>query len=91
MPSGEGLLWFTVHWINPAQQTLYVVGHIAPDWGGPATSNLKIWIEASADGCILRASDAHHGNISDENLNSLKSGWTMLFTDGLKNWVESKH
>ena len=90
LPNGEGLLWFTVQWINSEQHKMYVIGHISPDWGGPATYSLKMWIESTDNGCVFRASDSHVGNVDDKNLGDLKSGWTMLFSDGLKKWVEAQ-
>lgn len=87
---GAGLLWYTVQWIQPAQHVVHLVGHVAPDWGGPATSHLKICIESTDDGCVLRVTDAHQGNIDPKNMESLDSGWRQLFTDGLKAFVEDK-
>ena len=86
---GGSLLWFTVQWCTPGE-VLYLVGHVAPDWGGPATSMLKIALEEAAAGTLLRFSDAHYGHISDENLASLEEGWKQLLGTGLKRYVESR-
>jgi uncharacterized protein YndB with AHSA1/START domain len=89
LPDGGGsLLWCTVHWIRPEERTIYLVGHIAPDWGGPTTNHLKLAVEPRGKGSVLKVSDTHHGNVDDKNLASLESGWTTLFTDGLKRYVE---
>ncbi len=85
---GGSLLWMTVHWARPKQFTLYLVGHIAPDWGGPATYNLKFALEETDVGCVLKVTDSHHGHIDDGNIRSLQEGWTTLFTDGLKQFIE---
>lgn len=88
LPDGGSLLWCTVHWIRPAERVIYLVGHSAPDWGGPYTSHLKLTVEARGMESLLKVTDAHTGNIDDKNLESLHSGWTTLFTDGLKRYVE---
>jgi uncharacterized protein YndB with AHSA1/START domain len=88
MPGGGSLLWYTVHWIRPEEHTVYLVGHIAPDWGGPATTSLKIAVVADGSGSTLHVSDAHHGFVDEKNLASLHTGWTTLFTDGLKHFIE---
>jgi uncharacterized protein YndB with AHSA1/START domain len=89
-PDGGSLLWYTIQWIDPKSFTLHVSGHVAPDWGGPATSMIAFAIEegGTPNSCVLRMSDAHHGRIDEKNLRSLHEGWTQLFTDGLKSFVE---
>ncbi len=88
IPGGGSLLWYTVHWINSGEKTIHMVGQIAPDWGGPATSFLRLVLNERDDGCVLLVSDAHHGNIDDNNLKNLQEGWSALFSDGLKRFVE---
>jgi hypothetical protein len=89
-PDNGSLLWMTVHWCRPEQFTIYLVGHIAPDWGGPSTSHLKLELIARGEnGCTLKVVDAHVGRVDDANIESLRSGWTQLFTDGLKAFAES--
>lgn len=88
LEGGGGLLWYSVHYHLPQQHTIYLVGHVAPDWGGPSTSNLKLAVEASETGSILKVTDAQFGNVSQSNLQSLSEGWAQLFTDGLKAFVE---
>ena len=88
LEDGGSLLWCTVHWIRPEQHVLYLVGHLAPDWGGPVTSHLKLAVEPRGSGSVLLVSDTHLGHIDRENLKSLEEGWTQLFRDGLKAFVE---
>lgn len=88
-PSGSELLWCTVHWIRPEHFTVYLVGHSAPDWGGPTTSSLKLEVAEREGGSVLRVTDSIFGHIDEENVGSLQDGWTMLFTDGLKKHAES--
>ena len=57
-PAGGGsLLWYTVQMATP-EESLYLVGHTAPDFGGPTTSMLKLSLEENGDGCVLRVSDS---------------------------------
>ncbi len=86
---GDGLLWYQVHFYQPNEFKVYLVGFIAPDWGGPATSHLKLALDPSDRGCVLRVIDAHQGNVDPKTVQSLSSGWAQLFTDGLKEFVEN--
>ena len=38
---------------------------------------------------VLRISDSLYGRVSDGLVNSLTTGWQMLFNDGLKPFVEA--
>lgn len=87
-PEGGSLLWGTVHFFRPHERTVYLVGHLAPDWGGPATTHLKLQVQERDGGSVFMVSDAHNGNVQDDNIKSLYDGWTTLFTDGLKRHVE---
>ena len=89
MENGAGLAWFQVQFYLPDQYKVYLVGNLAPDWGGPSTSNLKIELTESGAGCVLCLLDAHHGNIDSGNLQSLYDGWKQLMEDGLKEFVEN--
>lgn len=86
---GGALVWYTVQMVQPGS-ALYLVGHTAPDWGGPTLSMLKLSLEASADGCTLRVSDSLVGRVSEQQASSLKSGWAQLFGQGLKNHAEGE-
>jgi uncharacterized protein YndB with AHSA1/START domain len=87
-PDGSSLLWCSVHWIRPAQRVVYLVGHVAPDWGGPSCSHLKFAVEERNGGSVVKVTDAHFGHVSEQNLASLEEGWSALFRDGLKQFVE---
>jgi len=86
-PDGGGLVWYSVQMAQPGK-ALYLVGHTAPDWGGPTLSMLKLSLEASAEGCTLRVSDSLVGRVSEQQASSLESGWAQLFGQGLKAYVE---
>lgn len=85
---GSSLHWYAVQCVMPDKFTLYMVGNIAPDFGGPSTSNMKIALEPSDVGCVLKLSDAHHGRVNEDFLLSLKSGWKQVFGDGFKAFAE---
>lgn len=87
-PDGGSLLWYTVQYCKPGE-ALYLVGYVAPDWGGPATTMLKLALEEHDGGTRLAVSDALFGCIEDSGVQSLHEGWTQLFTDGLKKHVEA--
>lgn len=87
---GGGLQWFATQMYVPSDFKIYVVGHIAPEWGGPATSNLKLALSETETGCILQVSDSRHGNVDPAQVKSYEDGWNQLFTDGLKAYVEKQ-
>ncbi len=89
LEGGGSLLWYTVHWCHPDQWTIYLVGQVHPDWGGPATSHLKLALEErSKGGCTLKVGDARLGPIDEANAKASQDGWQTLFSDGLKQFVE---
>ena len=87
-PNGDSLLWFSVHLFQPSQFKIYLIGHEAPEWGGPTTVSLKLAVEETESGCVLKVTDARHGNVSESSVQSYANGWRQLFTDGLKAYVE---
>jgi uncharacterized protein YndB with AHSA1/START domain len=86
---GGGLLWYQVQYPLANEFKIYLVGYIAPDWGGPSASHLKLALQETETGCILQVTDAQHGNVNLKSVKSLQDGWTGLFTDGLKEFVEN--
>jgi uncharacterized protein YndB with AHSA1/START domain len=86
---GGSLLWYTVLMNQPDEFTMHLVGHTAPPWGGPHTSLLQLTVEATgAETCLLKVHDARFGHIDEATIKSHEEGWTWLFTDGLKRFVE---
>lgn len=83
---GGSLLWYTVQMVKPGE-AIWLVGHTAPDWGGPATTMLKLALEKRAGGCALLVTDALVGHVSDQLCASLESGWRQLFGDGLGRYL----
>lgn len=88
LEGGGFLVWYEVQFYMPERFTIYLVGNLAPEWGGPATTNLKLSVEETPTGSVLKISDAHHGRIDAKHLSSQKSGWKQLFTDGFCAYVE---
>ncbi len=86
---GGGLLWYSVQMHLPRDFKIYLTGHLAPEWGGPATSLMSIALEEVDGGCLLKISDSFHGNVSEKTIESTSAGWTQLFTEGLKGLVEN--
>ena len=86
--NGGSLEWYRVQMAAPPQ-SLYLVGYLAPDWGGPTTSMLKLALDADGDGSKLVISDALTGNVTDKSAGSAMEGWQMLFGEGLKKYAEA--
>ncbi|MEP2736037.1 MAG: hypothetical protein ABJP34_07035 [Erythrobacter sp.] len=84
---GSALEWYRVQMVTPGK-ALYLVGYMAPDWGGPTTSMLKLSVEDHDQGSVLNVADALIGNVTEKSASSAKGGWKMLFGDGLKAFAE---
>jgi uncharacterized protein YndB with AHSA1/START domain len=89
MPDGGSLLWYTVQMCVEGE-SLDLVGHLGPDYGGPATTLMRLALEDRDGATVLKVRDALYGHVSDAAVASLSSGWKMLFEDGLKHHVEAR-
>lgn len=85
---GSSLEWYRVQMVSPGK-ALHLVGYIAPDWGGPTTSMLKLAVEDRDNGGALIVSDALLGNVTEASAKSAEGGWKTLFGDGLKGLAEN--
>lgn len=86
---GAGVLWYTVIGLLPPQ-SLELAGHLTPAFGGPAKTYLKLTFEPISEGRTrLRVEDSILGRVSPASLEQSKSGWELLFGEGLKNFVEA--
>ena len=85
--NGESLEWYRVQMCQP-EKSLYLNGYLAPDWGGPTLSMLKFALGAEGGDCLLKVSDALMGNVTEASAKSAKSGWEMMFRDGLGRFAE---
>lgn len=84
---GSALEWYRVQMVVP-MKSLYLVGYMAPDWGGPTTSMLKVAIEERGQNCALIVSDALFGNVTEASAGNAEGGWKLLFENGLKGFAE---
>lgn len=87
-PEGQLLEWYKVQMVVPGE-SVYLVGHLAPDWGGPTVSMLKLSLKPKGKGCVLTVSDSLLGNISETKASSVDEGWKLLFGKSLKKYSES--
>lgn len=85
--NGESLEWYRVQMFVPGN-SVYLVGYLAPDWGGPTTSMLKLALRKQGDSTVLTVSDALLGNVSENAAKNAQSGWLDMFTNGLKAFAE---
>lgn len=86
--SGGSLLWYSVLMSVPGQ-SVDLVGHVTAAYGGPATTMLRMNLEETPTGTKLEISDAIVGHVQESMVNSLESGWKLLFGDGLKKHAEA--
>lgn len=87
-PDGTELVWYRVQMVKPGS-TLYLVGHTAPDWGGPSVSMLKLVVSARKGGSRLSISDSILGRVDEAQIATLTEGWRRLFETGLKQHAEA--
>lgn len=83
----SSLEWYRVQMVSPGK-SLYLVGYMAPDWGGPTTSMLKLAVEDRDNGGVLIVSDALLGNVTAESASIAEDGWKTLFGDGFRGFAE---
>lgn len=79
---GGSLTWYEVQHCIPGA-AVHLVGHLSPDWGGPATTMLSITLHPKGDATTLRIRDALFGVVTQDTASSLQSGWRQLFAEGL--------
>ena len=83
-----GLLWYTVTEVLPPS-ILGMAGHLAPPYGGPATSMFRLELTEKGGGsCQVKLSDHIFGVVTPKTKDVIESGWRTLFVDGLKPYCE---
>ncbi|MCA9179722.1 MAG: SRPBCC domain-containing protein [Planctomycetales bacterium] len=82
-----GLLWYTVIEIVPSE-VLAMAGNLAPPYGGPATSMLRIEFSDHGAKCHVKLTDHIFGVVDDASRRAIEDGWRTLFIEGLKAHVE---
>lgn len=85
--TGESLEWYRVQMCVPLN-SLYLVGNLAADWGGPTVSMLKLGLTQQEGNTLLTISDSLLGNVSAKAAENARSGWMEMFTKGLKEFAE---
>lgn len=86
---GGGLIWMTVQGLRPPNY-LYLVGHISPPFGGPATSLLTIeLVEKGKKVTTFKLQDNCFGQLGDNMQKSLDDGWKYLFENCMKAYIEN--
>jgi uncharacterized protein YndB with AHSA1/START domain len=84
---GGGLLWYTVQMIVPSE-SLDMHGYLAARYGGPAISLLHVSLTESKGVTTVTISDSLIGAFNDSLVEGTSTGWTELFNQGLKIYVE---
>jgi len=85
---GAGVLWYTVIAIDPPN-SIDLVGYLTPMWGGPAISMLRLELHENEAATVLKVSDAILGPAKEQDADTKKEGWMLLFGQGLKPYIES--
>jgi DNA-binding transcriptional ArsR family regulator/uncharacterized protein YndB with AHSA1/START domain len=84
---GNGLIWANVVGVD-APESIQFVGHLTPQFGGPAHTIFQFTVKAAGAGSVVKISDTIFGNISESLGQTMQEGWKMLFEDALKKYVE---
>jgi uncharacterized protein YndB with AHSA1/START domain len=85
---GNGLVWYHVIALD-APNSISLSGFIAPPFGGPATSLLRVeFSESGKSATTMEVTDSTFGCLGDPG--ATEEGWRMLFEGGFKAWVERK-
>lgn len=85
---GNGLIWYSVIAVD-APNAITMSGFIAPPFGGPATSLLRVAFSAQGKSAtVMEVTDSTFGCLGDPG--TTEEGWRMLFESGFKAWVERK-
>lgn len=85
---GAGVLWGTVFAFDPGR-SFDLITHSSAAWGGPRTSMLHVELRNQDKGTLLKVSDAVQGRIDETSAASLHEGWSLLFGEGLRPYVEA--
>jgi uncharacterized protein YndB with AHSA1/START domain len=85
---GNGLVWYHVIALD-APHSISLAGFVAPPFGGPATSLLRVMFSAQGKSAtVMEVTDSTFGCLGD--LATTAEGWRQLFENGFKTWIERK-
>jgi len=85
---GAGQVWYTVIGLD-APHFIMMLGHLTPDFGGPATTMLQLRLRESGEATMVQLSDTISGRAGDGKSTQTRDGWKLLFETGLKRHVET--
>ena len=85
---GNGLVWYHVIALD-APRSIVLSGFVAPPFGGPATSLLRIVFSARSEtATVMEMCDSMFGCLGDTAATA--QGWRTLFAQGFKSSFEAK-
>lgn len=84
---GSEGLWYMVTGFYP-ERSIEFTGHLRPEFGGPATTLLKLALTEKNGVTKLQISDSVFGDVDENMHKNIDGGWRQLFEDGLKAYVE---
>lgn len=87
-PSGS-ILWATCYTILPGR-ALDMIGFMTPAFGGPCFTMWHVEFEESEGKTTLKLSDSLVGKVGEGTAENMGQGWSFLFGDLFKNYVEGK-
>lgn len=86
--AGEGVLWYTVVAIDRGKRLL-LEGRLFPEYGGPATSLVDVTLSSlPGGGTLFQLTDSLVGRVGPKTAPTIRSGWALLFDEGLRPYVE---
>jgi hypothetical protein len=85
---GNGLVWYQVIALD-APNSITLSGFIAPPFGGPATSLLRITFSAKGKSAtVMDITDSSFGCVGDPKATA--EGWKLIFQAGFQTWIERR-
>jgi uncharacterized protein YndB with AHSA1/START domain len=84
---GRSLVWATVIAVTEGK-SMDFVGYMTPEWTGPTMTMIKLAVEPTEGGSVLKITEGLLGRITDETMQSMTEGWTFLFGTKLKSFAE---
>ena len=85
---GRSLVWATVIAVTEGK-SMDFVGYMTPEWTGPTMTMLKLAVEPSNEGTLLKLTEGLLGRVTDETIQSMTEGWTFLMDTKLKGYCEA--
>lgn len=84
---GGSLAWFTVQMCLPGE-SFDLVGDLSADFGGPATTLLRLGLADTGEGTRLTIKNSTIGRVNEDGQQGTADCWLQIFRDGLKAHVE---